>query len=166
MSYTATWSAPAQLMSDTPHIMKREVEQLCRSLESKNWSIVEHRQQALDEIGALHADFVVAVDVRFPAYKTYLRFSDCDLSVIMAQLEASCSYKESERIRNAPVVAAAAAARSHAAPESPPDSVYSNSGDALKAYYSAIRQLRTTINRGGCYETRETFEARLNLVWA
>jgi hypothetical protein len=47
MTYGDTWNSDAQFEADARYCSKRALETFAINLESLNWSVVEHRQQAL-----------------------------------------------------------------------------------------------------------------------
>lgn len=174
MSYDKSWNTDAQNASDALYIFKRDFVQVLRELESKNWSLVEHRQQAFDVWHGMPTKFIVSHDKQFPQWGYYVSMEMCDFPKVAAQLEMAIAYKESSKHRNEPI--------------GPPEGnkpkngflqiksetghtegmivSFSSDDDARKAYYEAIRTFKVLAATVSCGFDRQSFEDRFGLKWA
>jgi len=176
MSYGDTWNSDAQFESDARYSTKRDLETFAMNLESLNWSIVEHRQQAFDMIkdfGNNNTRYIVGHTQRFPEFATYIEYSGCNLPKQMAQLEAATSYKEASKHRNEPV---------KGKPQDGPNrlgksntfenhsggtiEIFDSDDDARVGYYESIRSIKLITTTRSCLMDRIRFESVHGLKWS
>lgn len=168
MTYGKTWSTEAQSAADSYFIYKREFQNTLRELESKNWSLVEHRQQAFDIWNGMHREFVVNFDKQFPEHRFYISTEECEFPKIASQLEAALSYKESSKHRNEP---AKEPSKQTAFNTKEIDHIgntlitFASDDDARKAYYESIRTFYILARTAGCGFDRGGFESKFSLTW-
>jgi len=164
-SYT-NWNTCSQAISDQEMIYLRDFNSTLTQLETKNWSIVENRQEAFDIWRTMKREYIVSRRERFPEDKTFLSLQMCDYAKIVAQLLASLSYKESSKHRNEPKETVPSLVGKLQQHPGGSQLTFSSDDDARKAYYESIRLLRVTSSTLGCVKTRESFEFDCKLTWA
>jgi len=161
MGSYVNWSSDAQIISDSPFVYKRELEGTLSQMLTKNFSLVEHRQQALEIWSHLNMQYIIDRETRFPLDKTYVNFESCDLAKIEAQMLAALSFKDASKFRNEPESMSALRVQQNG-----PAISFDNSNDASKAYYEALRTIKSSISMSTCVFTRYSFEDRFTLNWA
>jgi hypothetical protein len=170
MSYGNTWKSDAQVASDGLFAKKRDFSMLIHAMMSKNWSIVDHRQQAFDMWDGLKVDHPVAHNVQFPEFVSYVALENCDFAKVDAQLKAAMSYKESSKHRNEPAKQPEKSGLQRITNETGHTEgmvvSFSSDDDARKAYYEALRTFVTIARDESCVYTRSSFETKYNLTWA
>lgn len=167
MTYGDSWKTDAQNAADGLFVKKRDFAMVIHVLNNKNWSIVDHRQQAFDAWDGMKLEHPVDKKNQFPEDITYVALENCDFAKVEAQLKAAMSYKESSKHRNEP------AGKPEAGKINKFDNghtegtiiTFASDDDARKAYYEALRTFVTIIRDVACTYDRASFEMKYNLKW-
>jgi hypothetical protein len=167
MTYGDSWKSDAQNASDGMFIKKREFAMGIHAMGSKNWSIVDHRQQAFDIWDGLKIEFPVSKKNRFPEDVTYVALENCDFAKVEAQLKAAMSYKESSKHRNEPEKKpeSKVSIRNETGHTEGMIVSFASDDDARKAYYESLRTFSTIIRDPACTYDMASFEEKHNLKW-
>lgn len=168
-SYGKTWTTEAQNAADGLFFVKTEFVLAVRTMGNKNFSVVEHRQQAFEIWDKLMPSHPIAKDRQMPDTVTYVAVENCDFAKIETQMLKALSYKESSKHRNEPakepVKSGLRAVQEH-------DHIsgvlvnFSPMDDASSAYYEAVRSLKDVASKTECTYDRASFEKKFGLTWA